>query len=304
MKEIQVLWVHDSQMTPGTVAKNHAHDYFHLIDVTEGQMRFFLGEEELCLRAGDMVLVHRGKSHRFSNEADGLLRFHEVKFAVQSQQLIRLLQSAASGVIRDPFARQLVAQLAAEYAQNRTMKEEAALAVLSALVLYLTEQIRSQDRQTPGVIDTAGFNKLSKRVIEFLTDHYGENLSLDDISAGVGVTKNYLCNAFKLNTGITIVDCLNMIRIRKAAEQIVYSDLPLTEVAQMCGYVSASHFNRVFMRYVGMPPGQCRRAYAYDVAGDDARMSGSFISSVLAGRPITQEILREFESRKDGEVRS
>ena len=298
MKEIQVLWVHDSQMTPGTVVKNHAHDYFHLIDVTAGQMRFYYGEEELCLTTGDMVLVHRGKAHRFSNEGDAMLTFHEIKFTVQGQQLPRLLQSIDTGVIRDSFARQLVAQLAAEYAQNRTMKEEAAQATLSALVLYLTQQIRSQDRQTPGVIDTASFNKLSKRVIEFLSDHYGENLSLDDISAGVGVTKNYLCNAFKLNTGITIVDCLNMIRIRKAAEQIVYSDLPLTEVAQMCGYVSASHFNRVFMRYVGMPPGQCRRTYAYDVAGDDTRIPGTFISSVLAGRPISLELLREFESRK------
>lgn len=298
MKEIQLLWVHDSQMTPATVVKNHAHDYFHLINITEGQMQFFLGEQALVLKAGDMVLVHRGKPHRFSNETQQLLRFHEVKFAVQGQTLPRLLQTVDGGVIRDPFARQLVEQLAAEYAQNRSGKEDAALAMLSALVLYLTAQIRSQDRQTPGVIDTTGYNKLSKRVIAFLTDHYGENLSLDDISAGVGVTKNYLCNAFKLNTRITIVDCLNMIRIRKAAEQIVYSDLPLTEVAQMSGYVSASHFNRVFMRYVGMPPGQCRRAFAYDVTGEEARVPGSFISSVLAGKPITQELIREFETRK------
>lgn len=298
MKEIQLLWVHNSQMTPGTAVKNHAHDYFHLIDVTSGQMRFFLGEEELLLNAGDMVLVHRGTPHRFFNEGAQMLCFHEIKFAVRGQQLPRLLQTVDSGVIRDPFARQLVAQLAAEFAQNRMLKEDAAQAVLSALVLYLTALDRSQDRQAPGVIDTAGYNKLSKRVIDFLTDHYSKNLSLDDISTGVGVTKNYLCNAFKSNTGITIVDCLNMIRIRKAAEQIVYSDLPLTEVAQMCGYVSASHFNRVFMRYVGMPPGQCRRAYAYDVAGEDIRIPGSFISGVLAGKPITQDIIREVETRK------
>lgn len=298
MKEIQLLWVHSSQMSPGTAVKNHAHDYFHLIHVTQGQMCFFLGEEALTLDAGDMVLVHRGKIHRFSNEGTQPLYFHEVKFAVQGQLLHWLLESEDNCVIRDPFARQLVCQLAAEFSQNLALKEEAAQAALSALVLHLTAKDRGQDRQAPGVIDTAGYNKLSKRVIAFLTDHYGQNLSLDDISAGVGVTKNYLCNAFKLNTGITIIDCLNMIRIRKAAEQIVYSDLPLAEVAQMCGYVSASHFNRVFMRYVGMPPGQCRRAFAYDVAGEDPRIPGSFISSVLAGRPITQDMIREFENRK------
>ena len=298
MKEIQLLWVHDSQMTPGTVVKNHVHDYFHLIDVTAGQMRFFLGDEELLLSAGDMVLVHRGKPHRFSNDATELLCFREIKFTAQGQQLPRLLQSVDGGVIRDPFARQLVELLTAEYTQNRALKEEAGHSVLSTLVLYLTAQIRDQDRQAPGIIDTTGYNKLSLRVIDFLTAHYGKNLSLDDISAGVGVTKNYLCNAFKANTKITIVDCLNMIRIRKAAEQIVYSDLPLAEVAQMCGYVSASHFNRVFMRHVGMPPGQCRRAYAYDVAGEETRVPGSFINSVLLGKPITQDIIREFENQK------
>ena len=298
MKEIQLLWVHSSQMTPGTAVKNHAHDYFHLIDITSGEMHFFLGEEEHLLKAGDMVLVHRGKAHRFFNEGTQAVCFREVKFAVHHPQLTRFLQNIDGGVIQDPFARQLVAQIAAEYTQNRALKAETAQAALSALILYLTGGDRTQDRQVPGVIDTTEYNKLSRRVIDFLTDHYGENLSLDDISEGVGVTKNYLCNAFKSNTQITIVDCLNMIRIRKAAEQIVYSDLPLTEVAQMCGYVSASHFNRVFMRYVGMPPGQCRRAYAFDIVGEGQRVPGSFISNVLSGKPITQDIIREFESHK------
>ena len=295
MKEIQLLWVHSSQMMPGTAVKNHSHDYFHLIHVTDGRLRFVLADREMDLNAGDMVIVPQGKIHRFSNESAAMVCFHEVKFAVQGQGLPRLLAQDAPFVIRDSFAQKLVSQAAAEYAQNRAMKEEAAQAAISTLVLHLTAQARSLDQQTPGLIDTTGFNKLSCRVIGFLTDHYWENLSLDDISAGVEITKNYLCNAFKLNTGITIIDCLNMIRIRKAAEQIVYSDLPLAEVAQMCGYVSASHFNRVFMRYVGMPPGQCRRAYAYDVAGENARIPGSFISCVLAGKPISQEMLRGFE---------
>ena len=52
------------------------------------------------------------------------------------------------------------------------------------------------------------------------------------------------------------------------------------------------------MRHVGMPPGQCRRAYAYDVAGEETRDPGSFINSVLLGKPITQDIIREFENQK------
>jgi len=297
LEEIQLLWVHESRMTPGTAVKNHSHDYFHLIDVTAGQMAFSLDNKPLVLKAGDTLLVHRGCIHRFSNETREDVCFREIKFAVLGQNLLCLLETVDGGVIRDGFARELIGHVVMEYDRNRLLKESAAWAALQALVLYLTAQARERNWQEPGVIDTAGYNKLSRRVIAYLSEHYGENLSLDDISSGVGVTKNYLCNAFKSDTAITIVDCLNMIRIRKAAEQIVYSDLPLTQVAQMCGYVSVSHFNRVFMRYVGMPPGQCRRAYAYDVTGEEALASGGFISSVLNGRPITPEIIRELTLR-------
>lgn len=299
MEEIQVLWVHESRIAPGTMVKNHSHDYFHLIDVIAGQMAFCLENTPMVLEAGDALLVRRGCIHRFSNETKQDVCFREIKFNLSGQNLPRLLETVEGGVIRDAFARELIGHVALEYSRNRLLKEEAARAALQALVLYLTAQVRQRDWQEPGLIDTTGYNKLSRRVIAYLSDHYGENLSLDDISVGVGVTKNYLCNAFKNNTDMTIVDCLNMIRIRMAAEQIVYSDLPLSQVAQMCGYVSVSHFNRVFMRYVGMPPGQCRRAYAYDVTGEDTLAPGSFIGSVLTGRPITPEIIRELALRKD-----
>lgn len=298
MEEIQLLWVHDSRVAPGTAVKNHSHDYFHLLDVTAGRLQFYLGNEALVLQAGEALLVHKGCVHRFCNETAEDVCFREVKFSVSGQTLPELLQTV-DGVLRDSFARELIGHITMEHTRNRLLKEEAAQAALQTLVLYLTTAVRDQNWQEPGVIDTAGYNKLSRRVIAYLSEHYPENLSLDDISAGVGVTKNYLCNAFKSNTDITIIDCLNMIRIRKAAEQIVYSDLPLAQVAQMCGYVSVSHFNRVFMRYVGMPPGQCRRAFAYDVAGEDRLIPGGLISCVLAGKPITPEMIREIECGKE-----
>ena len=88
-------------------------------------------------------------------------------------------------------------------------------------------------------------------------------------------------------------------RIRKAAELIVYSDLTLTQVAQMCGYVSTSHFNRVFARCVGLPPGQCRRAFSFDLhtGGKQTRRTpDSFMYSVLAGKSISPRTIDSFEA--------
>ena len=298
MNDMQLLWVYNSQMAKDTVVKNHTHDYFHLVDIIEGPINFVLGDEEHILKKGDMILVHKGVNHSFRNENDETVSFNEIKFTVLSQPINKMLSITEGKVIHDEFASSLVTLIANEYRLNCNLKDDAAQSALKTLVMHLTAEARRETQAEAGVIDTSGFSKLSKRVIEYLTFHYPENLSLGDISEGVGITKNYLCNAFKNNTGITIIECLNMIRIRKAAEQIVYSDLPLSQVAQMCGYVSVSHFNRVFMRYMGLPPGQCRRAYSFDLVNRTERVDGSFMYSVLAGKSITLSAINEYEQRK------
>ena len=209
----------------------------------------------------------------------------------------RILSRSSEGPFRDSFVTQLISHIAREYRLNKAMKDDAAAVALETLIYHLTAEMREGDSSR--IIDTSGYSELSRRVIDYLTEHYDETISLDDISQCVGITKTYLCNAFRKNTGMTIFDCLKLIRIRKAAEFLVYSDLSLNQIAQMCGLVSASHFNRVFMHYVGIPPGQCRRAYAYNLlagAGDTQRSADSFMYSVLAGKAISPEIINSFES--------
>ena len=114
----------------------------------------------------------------------------------------------------------------------------------------------------------------------------------------LGYNKTYLCGAFKKNTHLTILDCLNTIRIRHAAELIVYSDHSLAQVADMCGFSSVSHFNRVFLKYVGVTPGQCRRAYPVDALIDPPDSStrsprpAGFMYSVLARKRITPDMIK------------
>ena len=88
-----------------------------------------------------------------------------------------------------------------------------------------------------------------------------------------------------------------MIRIRRAAELIVYSDHSLVQVSQLCGFSSVSHFNRVFLKYAGITPGQARRAYPADIlfgspkSGDKTNaQADQFMYSVLAQKRITPEM--------------
>ena len=49
-------------------------------------------------------------------------------------------------------------------------------------------------------------------------------------------------------------------RIRLARDYLSHTQLRVQEIAALCGYNSAEHFNRQFRRLCGMTPGQYRRA--------------------------------------------
>lgn len=299
MKTIQLLWVYHSRLETGSGIKAHSHEYYHLLCVRSGVLDFTLDDSSFQLHAGDLVLVPKGHMHSFCNSADVPSDYYELKFTLLSQSLTQTLATCDSCVRSDSFAFSLVEHIANEYQQCRTKMDDSAAAALTTLVFHLTAESRIVSRDEPNVIDTTGYTPLAQKVVSFLLAHFAENLTLDEVSAGVGISKNYLCNAFKHSTGITILDCLNLIRIRKAAELIVYSDLTLTQVAQMCGYVSTSHFNRVFARYVGLPPGQCRRAYSFDLhtnSETSRRTPDSFMYSVLAGKSIAPRTIDIFEA--------
>ena len=299
MKTIQLLWVYHSRLEPDSGIKSHSHEYYHLLCVQNGVLDFTLDASSFQLYAGDLVLVPKGHMHSFCNSGNEPSDYYELKFTLLSQSLTQTLASCANCVRSDPFACSLVEHIANEYQQSRIKTDDSAAAALTTLVFHLTAESRIISQDEPNVIDTTGYTPLAQKVVSFLLAHFAENLTLDDVSAGVGISKNYLCNAFKHSTGVTILDCLNLIRIRKAAELIVYSDLTLTQVAQLCGYVSTSHFNRVFARYVGLPPGQCRRAYSFDLHTNEnasRRTPDSFMYSVLAGKSISPRTIDIFEA--------
>ena len=300
MPHVRLLWVHLSHLTPRGVIKSHSHEYYHLLCVRTGQLQFSLDRKQVLLHSGDMVLVSPHVMHDFRNLSDACTsEYYEIKFTVLSRALVQQLPEEGQIIPDDTFACQLVEHIAHEYMCCMALKDDSAAAALDTLVFHLSAEVRRISPEKPEIMDTTGFTPLARRVITFLTNHFGENINLDDVASGVGISKNYLCNAFKRTTGITILDCLNMIRIRKAAEMIVYSDLTLSQVSQMCGYVSVSHFNRVFARYVGLPPGQCRRAYSSGLISREEPGTlhpDSFMYSVLAGKSISPAVLDHFEA--------
>ena len=299
MQHLQILWVARSELTPGAGVKSHAHPYYHMFYVDAGFFRFTAGGNIYDLQPGQALLVPPQTEHGYTNETQDHGEYLEIKFT--------LSQNAADEpgiqITDNPLVGMLFRQILKEYSDLGKLADDAAASYLNALLCALgeTRRYQKQSRQFH-YVDASDYSELSQKIIHYLESHYSEDLSLDTLAQAMDYNKSYLCVAFKKDTHLTILDCLNTIRIRKAAELIVYSDHSLTQVSEMCGFASVSHFNRVFLKYAGITPGQCRRAYPADIlfgfrekAKNLSSQSDYFMYSVLAQKRITPDMIRDLD---------
>jgi len=308
MKQVQILWVGRSFTDITGGVKPHTHPYYHMFCTCSGELSMTADGQSYRLQAGTGILIPTGVEHSYVNTGDHTAEYLEIKFTLPSAPLDAQLSRLDNFVFSDPAAILLAERIVQEYSDMGSLADEAAAGYLLALLHLLTREQRCQKHQRFRYIDAAEYSPLSQQIIRYLENHYAENVTLDELAAILDRSKSHLCITFKKDTRSTIVDCLNLIRIRRAAELITYSDYSLAQVSTMCGFSSVSHFNRVFLKYAGITPGQCRRAYPADVLLNPTRFreiaethqANRFLYSVLAQRRISLDAARGKESSAGG----
>lgn len=295
MEQLQILWVAKSCAAAQSGVKPHTHPYYHMLFVESGTCSMVADGQRYLLEQGQCILIPPETEHSYSNEGSVSLDYLEIKFTTKKAIPLRLCDGALVG--------SLFRQVVQEYPLLGRLADKSAAVYMSALLCAMTEQDRVSDATNFQYVDASAYGELAKSVIHYLESHYQEDLHLDEIAKVTGHNKSHLCVAFKKDTGFTILDCLNTIRIRRAAELIVYSDYGLSQVADLCGFASVSHFNRVFLKYVGITPGQCRRAYPagilFGIEEKAQDPSSRFMYSVLAHRTISLNAAKALPADND-----
>lgn len=291
-----ILWVSSSQTIHNYGVKQHKHNYYHLFYITLGEAVFCVDDTESLVKAGQIVIAPKGSMHGFKKVECPIMDSYQIKFVVFDVGLNTVLSRISPIFDSDAFTSAIIKQIVAESAEFKPAVQSSMRSYLLSLLYYITAPYRTREDSESQIIDTTGFSPVSKRIVQYLEEQYMNEVSLQAIAQSVNFNKNYICSVFKHDSHLTIGECLNLIRIRKAAELISYSDMDLAQVYSATGFANLSHFNRIFKRIAGIPPGQYRRMYPLDVLltgdmeiPDGYRQQDNFIVSVLAGQKLNTE---------------
>lgn len=97
-----------------------------------------------------------------------------------------------------------------------------------------------------------------RNALDYIHEHYSEQLTLNDVAEHVYVSPSYLSRMFKKELGKNFVDYLNGLRIEKAKELLMDPKYKTYEVAEIVGIPDAHYFSRLFRKYEGISPTEYR----------------------------------------------
>jgi transcriptional regulator GlxA family with amidase domain len=104
-------------------------------------------------------------------------------------------------------------------------------------------------------------NKRIALIHDYLMNNYKEEVDLNRLAATVNMATGSLCRFFKSNTGMTVFEYLNSIKVDFACKLLMDEGLSILEVCLDSGYNNLSHFNKQFKKSVGLPPSEYRKKF-------------------------------------------
>lgn len=103
-------------------------------------------------------------------------------------------------------------------------------------------------------------NPKLRDAILFIESNFMERLTLLRISESVGINSNSLTKLFKNELGITSIEYLMKYRIKVAKKQLAFTEVPIKEISNRCGFQTVPHFARVFKKHTGTTPAVFRKS--------------------------------------------
>lgn len=126
---------------------------------------------------------------------------------------------------------------------------------------FIQTEIRGSDAPQKASIRSR-YGALSQAVeaaVELMESHIADPLDQDQIAGLSGLSTRQLQRQFRQDLGCSVMEEYRRIRLETGRGLVVSTRIPLSEIAQLTGFASPSHFSDAFRRQYGEAPSRLRR---------------------------------------------
>lgn len=241
----------------------HAHDFLELYYFLDGSVTYYIEDQVYDLCPGDLLIIPAGKMHRpvIANE-----------HAAYERMVLWITPQYLQGIDSPAGDLQKNLQKVGEHGYCVPFRGDETVFVTALLKKLLYMQKNDTDPKfcagavelylwtifrSYGVIDTTHRNETQviPQVIRYITEHFSESLTLEDIAAEFFVSKSYLNRHFKAYTNSTVYAYIMALRLTHA-RRMLREGIPAVEAGRECGFSDYSTFYKAFKTQTGLSPQQ------------------------------------------------
>lgn len=237
----------------------HFHDEFELMYIIKGEGVRIVGDRMDYFNKEELVFLGSGVPHVFKNDKNAsqnevdyiVIKFNRI---IGGQDLFkipelapinRFLKRAGKGLI---FSDTTVMKLKKQLIKLAKSKNEDRIILLLKVLKILSAQEDYNELSTDTFLlkNTSAGEDRTKKVINYISENYNKNISLEDLASISYMTTNSFCRYFKNRTGKTAFQFIREFRINKACQMLINGEKNISQICFDTGFNSLSSFNRVF----------------------------------------------------------
>lgn len=254
----------------------HFHNYLEIGYCYSGEGYMVLGGEEYRFCGNEFTVIPSNYLHTTNSDpgnmsrweylfvdVTGLMRKLYPDNPVRGEPLVRRINSRAlfEKGSSSPGQVQMLRRVFELVRKGEEFCQEEAegllLAFLSEIARKNAGPSDKNERFSPGSGQKQ--NNVISRVLDYISDHYGEPLRVEDLAGYAHLSETHFRRVFSSCMRMGPLEYVNLVRVQTACEYLKKTDDPVCMIAEKCGFSTNSTFNRNFKRIMGVSPAEWRK---------------------------------------------
>ena len=236
----------------------HGIDQHILIYCVDGRGRAGIAKKTYELEPGSFIIIPAGDQHWYSATEENSWTIYWVHFkGTDAGALVSALQektnphhgSVAFQPRRIGLFEDIYACLERGYGNDNLAYANVCLYHYIASFVYHDKFDLSDNKQAGDAVEMS---------INYMQQHLHRLLSLEEIAASVNFSASHFSAIFRKKTGFAPIEYFNHLKMQKACQYLLYTELRIKEISGKLGVADPFYFSRMFNKLMGMSPNQYR----------------------------------------------
>ena len=251
----------------------HWHTATEIIMPVDNYYTVTVNQTSYHLNVGDILVIPSGEQHELSAPKVGSRFIYLFDFSAISKlkgfasilplltQPLLITAQTAPQIYESEY--DLLLKMRNEYFSDNNLRELVIYSLIINFFVYIGRNHFESNIDNPYIRSDKKreYIETFNEVLDYIDNHYMNNLSLETVASAAGFSKYYFTRLFKHYTDSTFYDYLSYKRIHVAESLLSRPELSVTEIALQSGFSSISTFNRIFKKLKNCSPTEYRELY-------------------------------------------